>query len=216
MIDNKGLWTKRADEVLARGCPFDFETCSEAVHFATSMLTALYGPTSIQVQGFLSGQQSLARSEKASNPLFAQCGHAHGAIRNAKAELQAGLILSVRVLVAGEVLAELIRLGKEILDADTEEAKNVAAVLVAAGYEDLLRRMGEEFASVVDRPKLEDVVGTLKAAGILKGGEVAVATGFLKFRNDSLHADWAKVTRPQVESCTSFVEGLILKHFSGA
>jgi hypothetical protein len=218
MIGDKGeAWIKRADEVLARGCPFDFATCSEAIHFATSILTALYGPRSSQLQGFLSGQEAIARNEKGKgNSLFIQCGHAHGAISNAKAELQAGLIATVRVLVAGEMMAELVRLGNEILERDKEEAKNVAAVLIAAAYEDLMRRMGEEFASVVDRPKLEELVGILKTAEVLKGGEVAVAVGFLKFRNDSLHADWTKVTRAQVESCIAFLEGLILKHFSGA
>jgi hypothetical protein len=191
MTDYKGGWIRRANEVLSKGCPMDFSTCSEAVHFATSMLTALYGAGSSQLRGFLTGQEVIAKA-KMGQPIFAQCGDAHGAIRNAKAELEAGLITSVRVLVAGEVLAELVRLGKEILGGNTEEAKNVAAVLLAAAYEDLMRRMAEEFASVTDRPKLESLVGTLKTTGVLKGGEVSLAVGFLKFRNDSLHADWAK------------------------
>jgi hypothetical protein len=50
----------------------------------------------------------------------------------------------------------------------TEEAKNTSAVLIAATYEGLIRRMGEEFASVSDRLKLEDVIGALKARMFLK------------------------------------------------
>jgi hypothetical protein len=49
----------------------------------------------------------------------------------------------------------------------------------AAAFEDLMRRMGSELAAVTRRPK--------------------------KFRNDSLHADWAKVSRAQVESCVAFL-----------
>ena len=74
--------------------------------------------------------------------------------------------------------------------------------------------MGEEFAGVTTRPKLEEVIAALKTADVLKGGQIATAQGFLKFLNDSLHADWANVDRSQVESCLAFSESLLLKHFS--
>lgn len=102
---------------------------------------------------------------------------------------------SLRVLVAGEILSELIRLGKEVLQEQRDEAKDVAAVLIAVAFEDLMRRMGSELAG---RPKLEQV---LTSAGLLQGGEVRTAQSYLKFRNDSLHANWTKVSRAQVESC---------------
>ena len=111
-------------------------------------------------------------------------------------------------------MGELIRLGKEILEDNDEPSKNVSAVLIAAAFEDLMRRMGTELAGVVGRPKLEEVVRTLKDKGILKGGEVGTAQSYLKFRNDSLHADWTLVQRSQIESCTAFIEALLVKHFS--
>ena len=80
--------------------------------------------------------------------------------------------------------------------------------------EDLMRRMGSELAGVTGRPNLEEVLSALKNAGILKGGEVGTAQSYLKFRNDSLHADWAKVQKSQVQSCTAFIEALLVKHFS--
>jgi hypothetical protein len=67
---------------------------------------------------------------------------------------------------------------------------------------------------VVGRPKLEDVIIALKDTGVLKGGEVGTAQSYLKFRNDSLHADWAKVQKSQIQSCTAFIEALLQKHFS--
>lgn len=118
--------------------------------------------------------------------------------------LEAGLILKVRVAVAGEILVELLRVAKETLIEHTEEAKNVAAVLTAAGYEGLVRRMGEEFAGVTGRPKLDAVIGELKGADVFKGGQVGIANSYLKFRNDSLHADWKRIDRSQVESCLAF------------
>jgi hypothetical protein len=75
--------------------------------------------------------------------------------------------------------------------------------------------MGEEFAGVTDRPTLQTVIGKLKDANVLKGAEVGVALGYLKFRNDSLHADWKIVERSVVESCLAFNESLLLKHFAG-
>jgi hypothetical protein len=114
----------------------------------------------------------------------------------------------------GKYFSELVRLGKETLEDDTESAKNVAAVLIAAAFEDLMRRMGSELAELTGRPKLEDVLTALKNAGIIKGGEVGTAQSYLKFRNDSLHADWSKVQKAQVQSCTAFIEALLVKHFS--
>ena len=139
--------------------------------------------------------------------------HSRAAIQNTLAELELGLIVKMRVAVVGEVLSEMVRLAKEILSEKTEASKNTAAVLTAAAYEGLVRRMGEEFANVTDRPKLDDVIGTLKRAEILKGGQIGTAQSYLKFRNDALHADWSQVDRSQVESCIAFSESLLLKAF---
>lgn len=137
-----------------------------------------------------------------------------GAIRNTVAEIEYGLITSLRAMVAREVFGELVSLGKEILADDTEAAQNVSAVLIAAAFEDIIRRMGTELAGVQGRPELQDVVTALKNAQALNGGEVSTAVGYLKFRNDSLHADWPKVHKFQLQSCATFIESLLVKHFS--
>jgi hypothetical protein len=179
------------------------------------MLAALYGPHSTQLKAFLDGQDAISKMKIGTVEIRSfQLNHAHGVIKNAKEELEAGLVGNMRVLVAGEVLAELVALGKEILSQKDEAGKNVSAVLIAAAYEDLMRRMGEEFATVNGRPKLEEVINVLKSASVLKGGQVALALSFLPFRNHSLHAEWNKVDSSQVESCLSFIEALLLKHFS--
>ena len=67
---------------------------------------------------------------------------------------------------------------------------------------------------MIGRPKLESVLIALKDAGIIKGGNLSLATSMLKFRNDSLHADWQQVTRAQVESCLALTEALLIEHFS--
>jgi len=140
--------------------------------------------------------------------------HAISTIANIKAEIKAGLIKSVRTLLTGEIVAELMVLAKDVLADSSEAAKNVGAVLVAAAFEDVIRRMGSEFAAVTGRPKLVEVINILKQKDVLKGGEATIALGYLKFRNDSLHADWKNVERSQIQSCLAFTETLLIKHFS--
>ena len=83
-----------------------------------------------------------------------------------------------------------------------------------ASFEDTLRTLGASRANVQGRSKLETVVTALRDADVLKGGLLSQANGLLKFRNDSLHADWQQVSQSQVESCLAFVEQLLRDHFS--
>jgi hypothetical protein len=216
MAFDSAAWIKRADKVISQGDSASQAGASEATQFATSLLTALYGPQSTQLKAFSAGCDAILKMKQ---PGFGGvsvelCRDARGTITSAKAELEAGLIGNLRIQVTGEVLSDLVSLGKEILHDGTDVEKNVSAVLIAAAFEDLMRRMGTEFAGVVDRPSLQDVITALKDAGVLKGGEIGTAQSFLKFRNDSLHADWANVSRAQVESCTAFVDSILVKHFS--
>ena len=90
----------------------------------------------------------------------------------------------------------------------------MAAVLAAAAYEDTLRRLGEAHAGVTGRPSLPDVITALKKTRVLEGASVGIASSYLKFRNDALHADWSNIEAGAVQSVIAFVEGLLLKHFS--
>ena len=127
------------------------------------------------------------------------------------AEIKSGLVQSIRLGVVGEVLAELAAMARDALD---EKSVQVAAVLTAAAFEDLMRRLGQEKAGITSRIKLDQVLVELKEKGILQGGEPGVAQSFLKFRNDSLHADWSNVTESQVSSCLGLLDSLIIKHLS--
>jgi hypothetical protein len=209
MLNNSDAWLTRAKQVLS-----EIQSSGHS-QFAISLLTAVYGPRSPQLMAYTTTLEQIAvLSPNPTNAMHHQQRHAHAVIRNVVAEIEGGLITSLRAQVAGEIFAELVGLGKEILEDGTDSAKNVSAVLIAAAFEDLMRRMGSEKADVVGRPKLEEVVTSLKNAGILKGGEVGTAQSYMKFRNDSLHADWDKVQTSQVQSCTAFIEALLAKHFS--
>lgn len=139
---------------------------------------------------------------------------AQGALRSLRAEVEQGLVGSVERRATGEVLGDMLTLAKEALGEGTPDAKNVAAVLTAAAYEDTVRRLAAAKAVLGGRPKLQVVLEALKAADVLRGAEFTTAQGYLKFRNDSLHADWATVSAAVVGSCIAFTEGLLLKHFA--
>jgi hypothetical protein len=208
---NAEPWIKRASEILGDGQ----KSHLESVPFAVSLLSSVYGPQSAQLVTFTDQLKGIEKG--AANPGNARHhkeGIAVGAIRNTVAELQGGLIVGLRTLVAGEIFGELVSLAKRILADQNDAAKNVAAVLVAAAFEDMIRRMGTELASVSGRPELQEVVIALNKGGVFKGGEAGLAQSFLKFRNDSLHADWPKVQRTQVDSCLAFIEALLVNHFS--
>jgi hypothetical protein len=217
MIDNSANWIKRAKEMLDKqGAAAHHDAGTEYSQFASSMVASLYGKGSAQMKQFDMGfAAAQGNATKQGRSLDLDLHHyARGVIKNVLAELEAGLIVNLRVAVEGEVLGEMVALGRDVLSTKSDDAKNVAAVLLAAISEGPLLKMGEEFAGVTTRPTLKEVIGALKTADVLKGGQIATALGFLKFRNDSLHADWANVDRSQVESCLAFSESLLLKHFS--
>ncbi len=137
-----------------------------------------------------------------------------GLLENLKSEIESGMLGSLKSRLAGEVLSDFIQLAREALSESNQGARNVAAVLAAAAYEDTIRRMGSELAGIQGRPDLQDVIIELKQKGILEGPQVAIAQSYLKFRNDALHADWNKIDTPSIHSILGFVEHLLVKHFS--
>jgi hypothetical protein len=137
-----------------------------------------------------------------------------GLLESAKEAIQHGTATSARVLDFGEILSDLVLLAKEALARADNGSKNVAAVLTAAAFEDTIRRLGDTHAQVTGRPDLSHVIDALKHHGVLKGAALTTALGYLKFRNDALHADWDALDRAVVGSCVAYTEGLLLKHFA--
>jgi hypothetical protein len=70
------------------------------------------------------------------------------------AELDSGLIGSIRQQAAAEVLSDFVALSRAALDEAGGQGKNVAAVLVAAAFEDSIRRLGAAHAGTVGGEKL--------------------------------------------------------------
>jgi hypothetical protein len=68
------------------------------------MLTALHGAQSTQLKVFLDGSAAISKgSSGAGNAVLHLRQHAYGTIENAIAEVEGGLIVSLRAQVAGEI-----------------------------------------------------------------------------------------------------------------
>ncbi len=217
---NKEAIEIQASELLALGKSLttkpEVSQAAKLLNGAISLTTICYGPDSTQCSGLIKFRDQFisARRHELSQTMPLAIRFTCGALENLLSELDVGLIGNLQQQIAGEVLGDLIQLAKAVLSEDTPGTVNVAAVLTAASYEDTIRRMGSQLAGITDRPKLETVINKLKEAKHLKGAQVGIAQSYLKFRNDALHADWDDIEKESVNSCLSFVEGLLSKHFS--
>lgn len=178
----------------------------ELLQGALTVMSGIYGPESHQV--------AMLRTEGLKGMAGFGIQILRGILENVQADIDAGLIGSVQKRAVGEVLTDFIGLARFTLQERADQAKNVAAVLAAAAFEDTIRRMGAAFAGVIGRDDLQDVIQALKKAGVLVSPQLGIAQSYLSFRNHALHADWEKIDAAAVHSVLGFVEQLLLKHFS--
>jgi hypothetical protein len=209
---------KRIDEILAistRQNDGIYARSSEIAQGTVSLLSLIYGRSSAQLQQLnakLTEVYAYNASPDYKDALAADA--AQGVLRNLKREIESGLTGNLRQQITGEVLSDLIQLSKAALDEKNDGAKNVAAVLAAAAFEDTIRRMGETFVGVIGQDDLSEVLKKLKDADVIRPPQIGIAQSYLSFRNHALHANWDKIGRESVQSALGFVEQLLIKHFS--
>lgn len=121
---DEAKWIEQANELLNSGV----QATHDLSPFAISMLTYFHGANSAQVRAYVQRADNIYKDESIgpSHQLFM---HARGTISSLVRELENNLVGSIRSSVQGELLGDLVGLAKEALSANTEETKNVAAVL---------------------------------------------------------------------------------------
>lgn len=186
----------------------------ELLYGTWSIMSLVYGSNSIQVQNFTKDTENI-KDRKFATAYQAECAIqlAKGVLNNVKTEIEKGFIGSLQKTITGDVLTDFLQLARAALGEEGDDAKNVAAVLTAALFEDTIRRLATA-NGIPHIEKLQDVITELKEKGILQGSQVGIANSYLNFRNNSLHAQWDKVERESVASVLGFVEQLLIKHFS--
>jgi hypothetical protein len=175
-----------------------------------TVATAAYGAESHQVTSIASLSAKLETGHFESTIRAITLG----VLRSLKTELDSGITGSLQRQIAGGVLSDFVQLARIALDHRTDAAKNVAAVLVAAAFEDTVRRVGSTFAGIVGKEDLQDILIKLKDNGVLVAPQFGIAQSYLSFRNRALHANWNEIERETVLSALAFTEELLIKHFS--
>jgi hypothetical protein len=189
------------------------ERVGRVLQGTSGIIALLYGPDSVQLAAF---RESIAMDKRNLASGFTRHAIAQitrGVLANILAELDAGLIGSIKRQAEAEVLADFVALSRAALEAGGDQEKNVAAVLAAAAFEDSIRRLGAIHAGTVGGEKLADVLVALKKSGFLHGPQVAIAQSYLTFRNHAMHAEWDKIESEAVDAVLGFVEQLVLKYF---
>lgn len=148
-------------------------------------------------------------------PMF-MTGATHiGGLRNivssAKDDYEAGLGANLQVSLSGEVLGDFVALAKQAL---SDGHKDVAAVLASAALEDALKRFARLNGVDTDGKSMQDIVGALKAKGLVGGAQKTLFETMPKIRDYAMHAEWGKLDPASVSSLIGFVEQFLLSKFS--
>jgi len=130
----------------------------------------------------------------------------------AKDDFDGGYVFNVDLRVSGEVFGDFVVLAKGAL---ANGHKDVAAVLACAALEDALKRFAAANGLAVDGVTMQEVVNSLKGKGLVAGAQKSLLDTMPRIRNHALHADWSKLSEPDVNSVIGFVEQFLLSRFSG-
>ena len=134
-----------------------------------------------------------------------------GIFLGAKADYDGGYAFSFNSVISGEIYGDFIHLAKKALE---EGFKDVSAVLACAALEDSLKRFAFINGLDVNDKVMQDVIGALKAKGLVGGAQKSILDAMPKIRDYSMHANWDKITPQDVGSVIGFVEQFLLSKFS--
>lgn len=171
---------------------------------AQNLIRAVYGDESPHYTNFLSAYDKCNGYEHFVTAL--------GAIfLSAKEDFEGGYVFNVELRISGEVFGDFVVLARQSL---SEGYKDVAAVLACAALEDALKRYANVEGLEVSEKTMLEVVNALKAGGHVSGAQKSLLDAMPKIRNMAMHAQWAKISEPDVSSVIGFVEQLLLTKFS--
>ena len=171
---------------------------------AESLIKAVFGTESPHYANF-------ARKMEQSGGNQSHVEALQGIFQSAKEAFEGGYVFDVELTVSGEIFGDFVVLAKQAL---AEGQKDVAAVLAAAALEDTLKRYAKVNGLEVDDATMKEVIGAMKSKGLVSGPRKSLLDAMPQFRNSAMHAEWEKVTEPEVSSVIGFVEQFLLSEFS--
>lgn len=172
---------------------------------AQNLVRAVFGETSPHYVNFLQAFKDCSGYDYSVNTLF-------GIFQAAKDDFEGGCVFNVDLRVSGEVFGDFVVLAKQAL---ANGHKDVAAVLACAALEDALKRFATANGLDTRDKTMQEVVNALKGAGLVAGAQKSLLDTMPRIRNIALHADWSKLSEPDVNSVIGFVEQFLLSKFGG-
>ena len=173
---------------------------------AVSLIRASFGESSPHFKNFTKLYESCSGKED----------HVAGLMSvflSAKDDFTNGYVFNVDLRVSGEVFGNFILLARTAMG---EGHKDIAAVLACAALEDALKRFGISQGLDIAEKDMTEVVNALKSAGLVSGAQKTLLDAMPRLRNHALHAEWSKLSEPDVNGIIGFVEQFLISKFSDA
>jgi len=171
---------------------------------AQNLLLAVFGERSPYYKNFVKQYSDCDGRDYSIESIYA-------VFSSAKDDFCGGHIFDVELRVSGEVFGDFVALARRSL---SEGHKDVAAVLACAALEDALKRYASISNIDSSNKTMQEVVNSLKSAGLVNGAQKTLLDAMPRIRNLAMHADWAKLSEPDVNSVIGFVEQFLLTKFS--
>lgn len=171
---------------------------------AQNLILAVFGKESPHYTNFVEAFKECSGYDHSVNIL-------KGIFLSAKADFEGGYVFDVDLRVSGEVFGDFVAMARHAL---SEGHKDVAAVLACAALEDTLKRFAGANGLDVGEKSMQEVVGALKSKGLVSGAQKSLMDTMPKIRDYAMHANWEKISAPDVSSVIGFVEQFLLTKFS--
>lgn len=206
---------KRFADLIKEGKSFPIEISHGTRHIQTGPWK-LWAASALNLTSHVLGQHSVHYQElqKTVNSFQGYVSNAEAAVAVFEAawrDIEAGVVGSLEKRAAGEVFADFVTAARTAL---SEGQKDVAAVLACAALEDTLKKFAALNDVDVKGKTMDGVIGALKAAGLVSGAQKGLLEAMPKIRNAAMHADWQKLSEPDVASVIAFTQQFLLLHLS--
>lgn len=211
------IFTKRFAELADAHSKFPYENHGMGLWFCPSgqwegwatssenLIRAVFGEEAPHYKNFREAYSNCSGGQRDIAKLIAL-------FRSAKEDFEEGYVFNVELRVSGEVFGDFVALARQSL---AEGQKDVAAVLACAALEDAIKRLASTNALPTDGKTMVELVNALKSAGLVSGAQKSLLDAMPRIRNMAMHAEWSKITEPDVSSVLGYVEQLLLSKFSG-
>ena len=169
-----------------------------------NLIRAVFGEESPHYNNFVEALKGCRGGEGEINAL-------QGVFQSAKEDFEGGYVFNVDLRISGEVFGDFVVLAKQSL---TDGHKDVAAVLASAALEDALKRYANAEGLNIDNQSMSEVINALKSKRLVSGAQKSLLDAMPRIRNFAMHANWEKISEPDVNGVIGFVEQFLLTKFS--